>query len=120
MNMNTWNDTLQATRNSITQLEMAAESLKHVLLGQGYIVRCEGLCLAFTIEAGKVSNPVTAQPQMATRFSLRDAEAVAADVKNGNGTAGEAVHVTEAVRDALEGQRELLALLVAHTEKQST
>ena len=117
--MQVWNETIANTKNAITSYELAAQSLQRALLGQGYIVRCQGLCLAFDIDAGRVSNPRTSQPQMATRFSQRDAEAVAADVKNGNGTPGEAVHVSQAIADALAEQRELLALLEEHTKTTS-
>lgn len=117
--MNDWNKMLQQTKDAITSYELAAESLQGVLLGQGYIVRCQGLPLAFDIKAGVVSNPRTSQPQTATRFTLDDAARVAADVKNGNGTAGEVVHVRHAIVDSLVEQRELLALLEAHSKTTS-
>lgn len=110
---------LQQTKNAITSYELAAESLRGVLLGQGYIVQCQGIPLAFEIHNGVVSKPTTAQPQMATRFTLDDAAIVAAQVKNGNGTTGEVVHVRHAIASALFEQRELLALLQAHTETTS-
>jgi hypothetical protein len=117
--MNDWNNMLQQTKNAITSYELAAESLQGVLLGQGYIVVCQGLPLTFDIKNGQANNPRTSQPHMAVRFSLRDATAIAAEVKNGNGIAGEAVHVGDAIADALVEQRELLALLEANSNTTS-
>jgi hypothetical protein len=114
-----WKDMLTSTRNAITSYELAAKSLQGVLLGQGFVVRCQGLCLAFDIDAGVVLNPQFSQPQMATRFSKDDAVRVADEVKNGNGIAGEAVHVRDAIADALVEQRELLALLEDHSNTTS-
>lgn len=90
-----------------------------MLLGEGYVVLCQGLPLAFDIEHGVVTNPRVTAPQKATRFTLDDAARVAVQVKNGNGTHGEVVHVRHAVATALVGQRELLALLEANTKTQS-
>lgn len=116
---NDWKAMLQQTQNAITSYELAAESLQGVLLGHPYVVQVEGIPLAFEIENGVVTKPSTSQPQLATRFTLEDAAIVAAQVKNGNGTAGEVVHVRHAIASAIAGQRELLALLEAHTNTTS-
>jgi hypothetical protein len=106
-------DMISAMKTTIATYERAAESLQGVLLGQGFIVRCQGLCLTFDIEAGHAINPTTSQPQRAVRFTREDAQRIASVVKNGNGIAGEAVHVRQAIMDELTNERDLLALLEA-------
>lgn len=119
MNMNDWINMIEETRQAIARYERAGEALRGVVLEQGYVVVCQGLTLAFDIEDGVAMNPRTADPQKATRFTLEDAALVAKLVKNGNGTAGEVVHVRHAIVDAILEQKELLAMLEAHTNKAS-
>lgn len=117
--MNDWNATLQATRNTIASYQLVADSLRGVLLGQGFIVLCQDIPLAFDIEDGCAVRPRSSQPQTATRFTRENAELVAAGVQNGNGMAGEVMHVRDAIEAALAEQRDLLALLEDHTNTAS-
>lgn len=117
--MTDWNKMIEQTRAAIAEYEQAAESLEGVLLGQGYVVVCQELTLAFDIKDGVVTNPRTTAPQLATRFTLDDAGRVADEVKNGNDQPGEVMHVRHAIAAAIAGQRELLCLLEAHTDATS-
>jgi hypothetical protein len=103
---------MQNLRTAITGYEMAAEQLDGVILGQGFVVRCQGVYLAFDIDgAGLVTNPRPSRPQMATRFTRSDASRIAATVRNGADAAGEVVHVRDAVAQELRVTRELLEQL---------
>lgn len=117
MNMNDWSNMIEQTREAIATYQRAGEALRGVMLGQGYVVVCQGLPLAFDIEAGMVKNPRPSEPQKATRFTLDDAARVAKEVKNGNGTQGEVMHVRHAIVDAILEQQSLLSLLESHTKK---
>lgn len=117
MKMNEFTKMIAETREVIAEYERAADGLRNVLLGQGYIVCCQGLPLAFDIERRRVSNPRTCAPHLATRFTLDDAANVARDVKNGNDAPGEVVHVRHAIAHCLVEQRELLAQLESHVSK---
>lgn len=102
---------MQGLRTAITGYELAAEQLDGVILGQGFVVRCQGVYLEFDVDAGVVTNPRPTRPQMATRFTRSDASRIAATVTNGNQVAGEVVHVRDAVAQELRVTRELLEQL---------
>jgi hypothetical protein len=75
------------------------DRISNVLLGQGHIVVSHSnLPLDFTIADGVVSAPkVSGFPGRVVRFSERDADAVAANVKDGAGRPSKAVHVRHAI-----------------------
>ena len=109
------NDLIADTQTAIAEYEQAGQALQGVILGQGFVVRCEGLYLTFDVDqTGRVSNPQPSQPHRARRFTRADATTVAACIKNGNGAAGEVVHVRQAIAESLEGQRFLLSRLQEH------
>ena len=111
------NDLIADTQKAIAEYEQAADLLRGVILGQGFVIRCQGVFVAFDFDAaGLVKNPRPSQPHQATRFTRADAALVAATVKNGNGAAGEIVHVREAIDAVLTNQRDLLAVLLAHED----
>lgn len=116
MNMNDWNDMLEKTRAAITGYELALDSLADATLLQPYVIRCQELPLAFDLVEVEPLNPRPVPPQLATRFTLKDAERIARQVRNGNGAEGEVVHVRHAIAAALANQRELLALLVENSK----
>lgn len=116
MNMTDWNNMLEQTRATITGYEMALDSLADATLLQPYVIRCQGIPLAFDLVEVEPLNPRPVPPQLATRFTLQDAARIAPQVKNGNHAQGEVVHVRHAIATALADQRELLALLLEHTE----
>ena len=75
----------------------------------------DNVYLTFDVDqTGRVSNPQPSQPHRARRFTRADATTVAACIKNGNGAAGEVVHVRQAIAESLEGQRFLLSRLQEH------
>jgi len=115
MNMTDWNNMLEQTRAAITGYEMALEGLADATLLQPYVIRIEGLCLAFDLVEVEPLNPRPASPQLATRFTLDDAARIARQVRNGNDAQGEVVHVRHAIATALANQRELLALLIENS-----
>ena len=103
---------MQTLRTAITGYELAAEQLDGVILGQGFVVRCQGVFLEFDVDgAGLVTNPRSTRPQLATRFTRSDATRIAATVRNGNDMAGEVVHVRDAVAQELRATRLLLERL---------
>ena len=103
---------MQNLRTTITGYEQAAAQLEGVILGQGFVVRCQGVYLDFDIDAaGLVTNPRSTRPNMAPRFTRADASRIAATVRNGNEVAGEAVHVRDAIAHELKATRLLLEQL---------
>ena len=87
-------------RDKVAELRRIRAGLDNVLLGAGWIVANTGVHYAFDVEGGKATNPRVVSVERATRFSERDAQAVAASVKNGADNPGHAVHI----RDALDAQ----------------
>lgn len=84
------------------ELKALRESYRHVLFGEGYIVvNPGGVHLAFTVENRRVTTPRFASVQRATRFTRRDAEAVAATVTNGNGERATAMHINQALDEEI-------------------
>lgn len=108
------NEITAMIESQIATLKQEHDGLASVLLGQGFIVECRELPLVFDVSAdGKVTNPrPCGSPGQATRFSRRDAEAIAATVVNGNGDKGAAAHVRVAVDAAMKRAQDLLAKLV--------
>lgn len=90
------------------------QSFDGVLLGMGYVVvtGSEDLVpLKFDISPeGKVSNPRPCMvAKFATRFDIEDATRLAAEVTNGNGEHGVAMHVTTAIARKLASVRKCIA-----------
>lgn len=109
---------IQQTKDAIAEYEVAAGMLRGVILGQGFVVKCDGVFLTFDIDAlRRVHNPRPSQPHRAVRFTRADAWQIAGSIKNGNGSAGEVVHVRLAVDEALANQCALLAMLEAHQQR---
>lgn len=99
------------TRAAIAEYEKAAAALAGLELVAGYIVKCQGVYLTFSINSqGQVYQPQMCQPHKARSFTRRDAQRVAHSVWNGNQAAGEVIHVRDAIAEALAGQRSLLTL----------
>lgn len=92
---------------AIGELERARVGLSNILLGEGYIVRVQGVCVDYAIDptTRKVTTDGTGQPHRVRRFTKADAEHLAAITLNGNKVAGEAVHVRHAVEQSLEELR---------------
>ena len=70
-------------------LRLAADMLAGCGLGQGWIVQVEGVSLRGFIPCA---------PEDATRYSLHEALAKAAAVRNRNGAPAVAIHVSHAIR----------------------
>lgn len=96
------------------RLEQARAQLDGVLLGEGWIVACEGVYLSFTITDGQVSEPRHTSPERCTRFTRRDAERIAANVRNGRNTRAEAIHILDALRQELDGCARSLRMVSAY------
>lgn len=104
------NEILESFNGSMLELLALRRSLQNVILGQGWIVRTGGeFALSFTINGSSASNPQVSSLNKATRFSERDAKAVAALVQNGNGEVGEAVHINTAVEESIQNLAKLIA-----------
>lgn len=109
------------TKDAIADYERAKKGLANVLLGADYIVQCEGVYLTFDVDhAGNVSNPRHCQPHRARSFTRKNAEMLAGVVSNGNGNghAGAAIHIRDAVDQALDAQRAVLETLIAFQDGQ--
>lgn len=76
-----------------------------------YVVICDSIALRYEIVAGKAISPTLAKPWTATRFSLRDATAVAAATKNGAGKVGEVHTVVEAIEAEIKTLEHLLGAM---------
>jgi len=108
-------EVLETLRASEAELARRDRGLQNVLLGCGYVVRCDGVCLTFDVDAKTrvASNPRVTSASRAHRFTQRDAETLAAVTKNGAGKVAEAVHIVDAVRQELDGIRKNIAALEA-------
>lgn len=96
-------------------LTEALARMANVLVAENHIVRTlNGVCLKFTISAnGAVTNPLHTSSHKATRFSLRNATAVAATVTDGTGKGAIAVSAYQAISDELAQVNNVLALIAA-------
>lgn len=92
----------------IEELEAARDRSSNVLLGEGFVVTCGGLSLKFDIANKTATNPTTTRPELATRFTRRDAESVAANVTNGKGEKGKAVFVRDAIIQLIEETKSVI------------
>lgn len=108
------------TKTAIAESQAEADRLGNVILGEGFVVKCERVYLAFDIDSAlRVTNPRMTRAHLATRFTRGDAKRVAMTVKNGHGTVGEVQHVRDAIGEEIEEQRLLLATLEAHQAAES-
>lgn len=98
-------------KRRIEELEHAQGMLQNVLLGAGWIVRNGVVTITYDVVENKAINARPCGVEMCRRFSKEDAEAVAASTFNGNGEPAKAVHVTQAVEEALADFRKALASL---------
>lgn len=110
-------DLIAQANERIAEDKKALESLRNVLLGQGFIVVSHiGVALSFEFDAetSKVHSPTTAGcANKATRFTKADAERIAASVLDGKGDHGRAVHVVQAIRDSIADQERLIDMIRA-------
>lgn len=100
----------------LNELKAARESLRGVLMGQGYIVIVQGVALKFDLVNKSVSNPQPTSPHLATRFSFEDACKLAREVKNGNDESGQAIHVNTALDQFILEHTQLVELMKKHSK----
>ena len=77
---------LATLRTQEAELASRDAGLRNVMLGNGYVVRCAGLFMAFDVDPKtlRASNPRPIGSILgAQRFTQRDAEMLAAATKNG-------------------------------------
>ena len=100
--------------HQIEELKRAKRGLSNVLLGSGFIVRVEGLCIDFAIdpETRNVTTNGIGMAHRVRRFTRADAEHLASITRNGNGVLGQAVHVCDAVAEDLAVVLSLRATVV--------
>lgn len=107
-------DLMQQTVEAIAAYEQSLEKMGGMDLVGGYLVRIQSVCLTFDVsDDGYAFNPRPCPPHKARSFTWQQAKTIAANVRNGNGVRGEAVHVIQAVTEALDAQKAVLATLVA-------
>ena len=92
----------------VVTLEALKKSLSNVLLGQGWVVHVEGVYQKYEIVGGKIVGCRFCGVENATRFTERDAKAVASNTFNGNKLSGTAIHINDAVKQELEKVKGLL------------
>jgi len=103
-------------REDRARLQAFLSSLGCLSLSDGYIIRCQGLCMTFDVDgAGVLSNArVAGGPDKAMRFTRNNAARIAPAVKNGNGTVGESIHVRDALQESIAELGRLIDQLEAH------
>lgn len=101
---------------SRTEMEALASRLEGALLGAGWVVRNQGVYLAFDIRDLTVEGVTSCRLTEAPRFTEANAKILAAAVRNGNNVAGEAVHIKQALREEIS---QLSALLLTHRAAQA-
>jgi hypothetical protein len=104
---------IEDARTRLTSSLRYLDMVSNVLLGHGYIVLAPaGFPLSFTVKDGVANSPVRCRfAGWANRFTQRYAEAVAAEVKDGSGQAGRAVHVREAIEAEIVSCTEMIEML---------
>ncbi len=96
-------------RNELVQLR---ENYRNVLLGAGYLVRNEGpVHYRVSVKDRKVDQVETCALERATLFTKEDATKVATGIVNGAGKRGEAIHIKDAIEDAIKRTDELLEVI---------
>lgn len=102
----------------VLSLREALEKIEREGVGiNAWIIQCEGVCLTFDVSGTKPIHPMVCQPHTAERFPREKAQQMAVAVRNGNGTRGNFIHVTQAIRESIEQQESLIKIL--HTCKES-
>lgn len=114
----TLSEVARTLRARIPELERAGRSLENVLLGQGYIVVCQGVYLTFDVIEGYAINPRHAPASLCLRMTKRDAQAVAERVINGNNVKAEAIHVRDAIAVQLAELRDTLNFIETNLHKE--
>ena len=114
-------DTIANFKANVAKYEEQRASFNNVLLGQGYIVGivCGGNnVLTYNVKFESVGNGMKKvkdflleDPINCVRFDKETAAKVAACVKNGNGTVGEAIHITKALEMRIASFKESIAFL---------
>jgi hypothetical protein len=103
---------LASMEQQLAEDSEALARLSKVVLWEGWIVQCEGVSLAFDTKLGVASDAKPCGPiSNATRFTKRDAKAVAKLVKNGNETVGTAIHIRDAYVASIANLQTLIALI---------
>lgn len=107
-------DLREETKEVIQTCTIAAALLEGVTLERGFVVRCLGQFLVFTVGTeGRIQQPRLTLPCLATHLTRIEAERVAAAVKSQTdyGQAGVVMHVRDALRQVIETKTVLLAAL---------
>jgi len=76
----------------------ARERLRHIIVGQGYIITsADGLALTYKHDGNKVHSPRVTRAHLAVRFTREGAEKIAALTKDNDGKYGRPVHIRDAI-----------------------
>ena len=76
----------------------ARERIRHITLGQGYIVMsATGLALTFKHDGNKAHSPRVTRAHLAVRFTREVAEKIAATTKDSDGHFARPVHIRDAI-----------------------
>lgn len=104
---------ISMAESNIHELEQAIELTKYQVLNESYIVRIGPVFITFDVhpQSKIISNPRPSRPDHCVRMELEDAENVAQLLMNDEGEEGVAVHLKDALAEALAGQRMFLDML---------
>lgn len=115
--MSNLNSLFATTQQSIQACKKLLGTLEADQLDDSYVVAVQDICLGFTLQDGKPSNPRTCGAANATVFTLDEAQRIAAAVGNGNNARGKPVALRQALTSALAAHTEVLAMLTLHRDK---
>lgn len=117
-------------RDRFERYQRARDRYRHTLVGKGHVVAMPGgLYLHVetepdTEQPGRhriIHHTVLPDPDRASCFTAEDAQHLAVNTRNGAGERGTALHITDALDEAIGRQRHTLAWLEdKETEKEST
>lgn len=104
---------LIATLNTHRQdIILTQRLLSGVMLGNGYVVTTSGgVALDYDVADKVATNPRPCRFGSAPRFTKEDAQALAANLTDGHGKPGQAIHINDLLRDKLAEVETMLATL---------
>jgi hypothetical protein len=115
------NEVIGTFRDHLAALESRLASFSGVLMGAGYIIVSNGFALCFDIDpvTRTLSNPLPVG-MTGSGFLMLDqanAERIAPTVFDGNGKPAQAMHICDALRQAIKEQRDTIASIEAYSER---
>lgn len=117
------------TRNRIERYQQSLDRYSGVLLGQGHVVAMPGgLYLHVETEPDPetpgrhriIGHTVLPDPDRASCFTAEDAQHLAVNTRNGAGERGTALHITDALEEAIGRERHVLAMMEGKEDEEQS